>query len=381
MLQRIIFIINRENVVWLVNRYRSCFPFGMVVIDELSSFKSPKAHHFKALRNILPYITRIVGLTGTPAPNGLIDLWSQRYLLDQGLSLGKHLSQYREKYFFPNRRNGPAIYDCKLKLGVAQLIHQAISGICISMKSADYLELPSRIDHYIKVRLDKDKMKKHPDFEETLMFELKRGEEITAINAAVLSGKLRQFANGAVYKDNKNFITIHDAKLQALKEFVEQSNGNPVLIVYKFWHDLICILQALKKYNPQSLSSNDSLSNCQIVKSINCQILRYSRIGKIKKSPSFSTIPPPPSMASISSAAATPSSGLAHIGASNFTSKPMPALSPCAGLTCQRLSSHYRKHHRRRCYKISRLKICGAGIPDNVYKSWIGKSDHYTVVR
>jgi SNF2 family DNA or RNA helicase len=231
----------------------------MIVIDELSSFKSPKAQRFKALRHVLPHIERIVGLTGTPAPNGLIDLWSQIYLLDQGESLSKSLTLFRDKYFTPGRRNGPIIYDYKLKPGADQQIHQAISGICISMKSADYLELPSRIDHYIKVRLDEGTMKKYKNFEATLMLELLQGQEITAVNAAVLSGKLRQFANGAVYDENKNFITIHNAKLEALKELVEQANGNPILIFYEFRHDLIRIMQALKEYHPKSLNRSPSL--------------------------------------------------------------------------------------------------------------------------
>jgi SNF2 family DNA or RNA helicase len=279
-----IYIINRENVVWLVSQYRSLFPFDMVVIDELSSFKSPKAQRFKSLRHVLPLIKRIVGLTGTPAPNGLIDLWSQIYLLDRGESLGKRLTLFRDRYFTPGRRNGPIIYEYKLKPGADQLIHQAISGICISMRSADYLELPGRIDHYIKVMLDKDTMKKYTDFESTLMLEMIAGEEITAVNAAVLSSKLRQFANGAVYDDDKNVITIHDAKLEALKELVEQANGNPVLIFYEFRHDLIRIMQILKEFNPQSLSPKSSssnspivkLSNSQIVKSSNCQIASSS---------------------------------------------------------------------------------------------------------
>lgn len=282
-----IYIINRENVVWLVNHFRSHFPFDMIIIDELSSFKSPKAQRFKALRHVLPHVRRIVGLTGTPAPNGLIDLWSQIYLLDQGKSLGKRLTLFRDKYFTPGRRNGPIIYEYKLKPGADNEIHQAISGICISMKSADYLELPGRIDHYLKVKLDKDTMKRYTDFEATLMLELLQGHEITAVNAAVLSGKLRQFANGAVYDDDKNFITIHDVKLEALKELVEQANGDPVLIFYEFRHDLLRIMQTLKEYNPQSLSPNSpeypqsslspkspksSLSNCQIHTSSNPQI-------------------------------------------------------------------------------------------------------------
>ena len=294
-----IYIINRENVVWLVNHYGSLFPFDMIIIDELSSFKSPKAQRFKALRHTLPGIKRIVGLTGTPAPNGLIDLWSQIYLLDQGESLGKRLTLFRDKYFTPGRRNGPIIYDYKIKAGADQLIHQAISGICISMKSSDYLELPSRIDHYIKVRLDKDTMKKYADFEATLMLELINGQEITAVNAAVLSGKLRQFANGAVYDENKNFIIIHDAKLEALKELVEQANGNPVLIFYEFRHDLIRIMQTLKEFHPNILNGSPSLffkergpggefftsksssPNYQIVKLSNSQILQDWNKGKI----------------------------------------------------------------------------------------------------
>jgi SNF2 family DNA or RNA helicase len=250
-----IYIINRENVVWLVSHYGSGFPFDMIIIDELSSFKSPKAQRFKALRHVLPHIKHIVGLTGTPIPNGLIDLWSQIYLLDQGESLGKRLTLFRDKYFTPGRRNGPVIYDYKLKPGCDQLIHQAISGICISMKSADYLELPDRIDHYIKIRLDKDMMKKYADFEATLMLELMQGQEITAVNAAVLSGKLRQFANGAVYDESHNYIEMHTAKLEALKELVEQANGYPVLIFYAFRHDLSRILETLKPFNPETINS------------------------------------------------------------------------------------------------------------------------------
>ena len=250
-----IYIINRENVVWLVNQYRLHFPFDMLVIDELSSFKSPKAQRFKALRHVLPRIERIVGLTGTPAPNGLIDLWSQLYLLDQGESLDKRLTLFRDKYFTPGRRNGPIIYEYKLKPGADKEIHQAISGICISMKSADYLELPSRIDHYIKVRLDKDTMKKYSDFEATLMLELLQGQEITAVNAAVLSGKLSQFANGAIYDESHNYIELHTAKLEALKELVEQANGNPILIFYEFRHDLSRILETLKPWNPETINS------------------------------------------------------------------------------------------------------------------------------
>ena len=276
-----IYIINRENVAWLVGHYRSHFPFEMIVIDELSSFKSPKAQRFKSLRHVLPRIERIVGLTGTPAPNGLIDLWSQLYLLDQGKSLGNRLTLFRDKYFTPGRRNGPIIYEYRIKPGADKEIHQAISGICISMKSADYLELPSRIDHYIKVRLENDIMKKYTDFEATLMLELLQGQEITAVNAAVLSGKLRQFANGAVYDDDKNFITIHDAKLEALKELIEQANGNPVLIFYEFRHDLIRIMQTLKEHAPQSLSPKSSLSHCRIVKLSNSQILQEWNKGKI----------------------------------------------------------------------------------------------------
>ena len=253
-----IYIINRENVVWLVSHYKSQFPFEMIVIDELSSFKSPKAQRFKALRHVLPHIKRIVGLTGTPAPNGLIDLWSQLYLLDQGTSLGKRLTQFREKYFIPGRRNGPIIYEYKLKPASDKSIHLAISGICISMKSTDYLELPSRIDHYIKVRLDEGIMKKYRDFEETLMLELIQGQEITAVNAAVLSGKLRQFANGAIYDESHNYIALHTAKLEALKELVEQANGNPVLIFYEFRHDLSRILETLQPWNPETFG-NDTM--------------------------------------------------------------------------------------------------------------------------
>ncbi|MCY7923984.1 DEAD/DEAH box helicase [Bacillus spizizenii] len=241
-----IYVINRENVEWLVNFYGKEWPFDMVVIDELSSFKSSKAKRFRALKKVRPFIKRIVGLTGTPAPNSLIDLWPQMYLLDQGERLGKTVTSYREKYFQPDQRNRTVIYSWKLREGAEEAIHKKVSDICISMQARDWLELPERIDNVVKVRMP-DKIKaKYEQLEKDLLLPFLDGD-VVADTAAVLSNKLLQLANGAVYDENGEIQKLHDEKLNALEDIVEAANGKPILVFYSYKHDLERIQQKFKK--------------------------------------------------------------------------------------------------------------------------------------
>lgn len=249
-----IYVINRENVAWLIGYYQFAFPFDMLVIDELSSFKSPKAVRFKALKMVRPKINRVVGLTGTPAPNGFIDLWSQLYLLDMGERLGKTVTGYREKYFTPGRTNGQIVFDYKLRADSEKTISSRISDICISMKAEDYLDLPRRMDRVVTVRLSPETRKKYENFEREQILAIE-GEEVSAVNAAALSGKLLQFANGAVYGTEKNYHEIHMAKIEALKELIEAANGQPVLVFYSFRSDCDRITKHLADYKPQMLKT------------------------------------------------------------------------------------------------------------------------------
>lgn len=236
-----IYVINRENVVWLVKECGKHWPFDMVVVDELSSFKSPKSQRFKALRKVRA--KRIVGLTGTPSPNGLMDLWSEIYLLDQGERLGRTLTSYRDQYFMPDKRNQNIIFSYKPKEEAEEVIYKKLSDICISMKAEDYLELPERIDNIIPVNLQKDVEEKYKKFEKELLLPLK-DSDIVANNAAVLTNKLLQFANGAIYDENDEVVEIHNEKLKALEEIIEAASGKPVLIFYAYKHDR----DRLKKY-------------------------------------------------------------------------------------------------------------------------------------
>lgn len=257
-----IYVINRENVAWIVGLYGTAFPFDMLVIDELSSFKSAKSIRFKALRQIRPKIARVVGLTGTPAPNGLIDLWPQLYLLDQGERLGKTISGYRERYFSPGKRNGAIVYDYKIRPEAENSIHDKIADICISMKAKDWLELPERIDQNINVQLSAKEMEQYEKFEAEQILSLANTEEISAINAAALTNKLLQYANGAVYASDgtKTFHEVQNAKIEALFEDVEASNGNPFLVFYNFKHDAERILKHLKIFKPKILEGVKDLA-------------------------------------------------------------------------------------------------------------------------
>ena len=230
-----IYIINRENVAWLVENYR--WDFDMVVIDELSSFKSNKAERFKAMKHVRPKFTRIVGLTGTPAPNSLLDLWPQMYLLDMGQRLGRFIGGFRERFFVPDKRNREIIYSYKPRDGAEDAIYSLVSDICISMKAVDYLDMPERIDNRIEVAMSSKEQKLYDDFQRDMVLSI-GSEELDAVNAAALSGKLLQMANGAVYGDDKKVLPIHDRKLDALEDLVEAANGKPLLVAYWYKHDL-----------------------------------------------------------------------------------------------------------------------------------------------
>ena len=258
-----VYVINRENVVWLVSLLGGTyFPFDMVVIDELSSFKSPKAQRFKALRMVRPLMQRVVGLTGTPAPNGLIDLWSQMYLIDKGERLGKNITTYRRTYFTEGRTNGQIVFNYDIKGDSEQKIYEKIEDICISMKAEDYLQLPERIDRIVDTPLPASIMEQYKEFEKKAVMELFEEETtITAANKAAVMGKLLQYSNGAIYDAEKNYHVIHDVKLDALEEIVEVANGQPVLVFYSFKHDEERITKRLRAYKPKSLKTEKDVTD------------------------------------------------------------------------------------------------------------------------
>lgn len=237
-----IYVINRDNVVWLTEYYRNAWPFDLVVLDELSSFKNHAAKRTKALNWIRPHVKRIVGLTGTPAPNGLLDLWAQVNLLDQGQRLEKNITGYREKYFERNY-NG---FGYTAKPGADETIQRKIADICISMKAEDYLDLPDCITNVIPIVLDDKAQKQYDKLEKDFLLQVE-DTEITALNAAALTGKLLQLCNGALYDADRNVHEIHDCKIEAFMEVVEQLGGSPALVFYNFQHDLVRIKQALSK--------------------------------------------------------------------------------------------------------------------------------------
>lgn len=230
-----VYVINRENVEWLVENYR--WDFDMVVIDELSSFKSHKAKRFKALKKVRPVVKRIVGLTGTPAPNGLIDLWAEIGILDMGQRLGRFIGGYRERFFVPDKRSREMVFSYKPREGAEETIYGLLSDICISMKAVDYLEMPECIYNQVEVAMSDQEMKLYGQLEKDMLLPFADGD-IDAVNAAALSGKLMQMANGAVYDENGNVKHIHDRKMEALEDLIEAANGKPVLIAYWYKHDL-----------------------------------------------------------------------------------------------------------------------------------------------
>lgn len=242
-----IYVIGRDNVVWLVEHLQKVhkgWPFDMVVIDELSSFKNPQAKRFRALRKAMPYVKRVVGLTGTPSPNGLMDLWAEVYLLDRGERLGSTLGAYRERYFRPGARNGYVVYKWDALPGARKEIEAKISDICISMSAADYLKLPKRIDNVIPVQLSPAEMAAYKTMEAEQLLQIE-DDDIAALNAAAVMTKLLQIANGSVYAVDSKVVQIHNAKLEALEEIIDTTDG-PVLVFYSYKHDLAAIQGSVK---------------------------------------------------------------------------------------------------------------------------------------
>ena len=230
-----IYVVNRENVEWLVENGK--WDFDMVVIDELSSFKNGKAKRFKALRKVRPFVQRIVGLTGTPSPNGLMDLWAEIGILDMGKRLGRYISHFRNEYFVPDKRNQMIVFSYKPKPDAEDAIYNQISDICISMKAADYLKMPELTNNIVEVKMEDKEKAIYKKLKDEMVLDLPSGE-IDAKNAAGLTNKLLQMANGAVYAEGGKAVHIHDKKLDALEDLIEAANGKPVLVAYWFKHDI-----------------------------------------------------------------------------------------------------------------------------------------------
>lgn len=252
-----IYIINRENIQWLIEESGIPFTFDMIVIDELSSFKNHATKRFKALLKARPKVNRIVGLTGTPASNGLMDLWAEFRVLDMGQRLGRFITKYRADYFMPDKRNGQIVYSYKPLPYAEDAIYRKISDITISMKSADHLQMPALVNSEYEVHLSDEECERYDELKRDLVLTLSDGE-ITAANAASLSGKLSQMANGAIYDDSGNVIQIHDRKLDALEDIIEAANGKPILVAYWFKHDLERITEQLKALHIPHLRLDDS---------------------------------------------------------------------------------------------------------------------------
>ena len=248
-----IYISNRENVQWLVEQSGIPFTFDTVIVDELSSFKNHQSKRFKALMKVRPRIKRIVGLTGTPSANGLMDLWAEFKVLDMGQRLGRFIGMYRNNYFRPDKRNGQIIYSYKLLPGADKAIYKQISDITISMKATDHLKMPELVMNTHTVELSDDEREHYDELKQTLVLQLPE-KEITVANAAALTGKLLQMANGAIYDDDGDHIHIHDRKLDALEDLIEGANGKPVLVAYWFKHDLERIKSRFKVREMKSSS-------------------------------------------------------------------------------------------------------------------------------
>ena len=255
-------ILNRENIRWLVEESGIPFNFDMLVIDELSGFKNHQTKRFKALMKVRPKVKRIVGLTGTPSSNGLMDLWAEFRLLDMGQRLGRFIGQYRTAYFQPDKRNGMVVYSYKPLPQAEKQIYDKISDITISMKAIDYLQMPELLMTESRVQLSKQEAERYKQLKQDLVLDLPEGE-ITATNAAALSNKLCQMSNGAIYDDENNMIPIHSRKLDALEDMIESANGKPVLVAYWFKHDRTRITERLRKLGVvyQEIKSAESIKN------------------------------------------------------------------------------------------------------------------------
>lgn len=250
-------IINRENLQWLIESSGFPFDYDMVIIDELSSFKNHNSKRFKSLLKVRPSVKRIIGLTGTPSSNGLMDLWAEFRLLDLGKRLGRFITEYRNNYFVPDKRNGQIIYSYKPQPYAEERIYSQISDITISMKSTDHLQMPELITSQYEVQLSEEEEKRYEELKADFILELPEGE-ITAANAASLTGKLSQLANGAIYDDDGNIIEFHDRKLDALEDLIEAANGKPLLVAYWFKHDL----QRIKKrFHVREIKSSKDITD------------------------------------------------------------------------------------------------------------------------
>lgn len=254
-------IINRDNVAWLVKQYADKWPFDMVVVDELSSFKSHDSQRFKALKRVMPQVKRFIGLTGTPAPNDLIDLWPQMYLIDRGERLGRTVTMFRQRYFNPGWTNGHIVYKWNLKPGGEEEIFAKIGDVCMSLSGDDWLSVPDRIDTQTPVTLPPKLMKEYKTLERDMILQLENQGTITAPSAAVVTNKLMQFANGAIYDENRKVHEIHRLKLEALEALVESANGKPVIVFYAYQHDLSRIQETLKDYEPRILEKSQDISD------------------------------------------------------------------------------------------------------------------------
>lgn len=250
-----VYIINRENVSWLIENGQ--WDFDTVVIDELSSFKSNKAQRFKTLKKVRPKVQRVIGLTGTPAPNSLLDLWPQLYLLDMGQRLGRFIGGYRERFFKPDKRNREIIYSYKTRDGAEEKIYELISDVCISMKAVDFLDMPEKVYNRIEVSMEKKEQQLYDRFQKDMVLSL-GGEDVDAINAAGLSNKLLQMANGAVYGEEKKVLRIHDRKLDALEDLIEAANGKPILVAYWYKHDLARIR---KRFDVRTIDTPEDIDD------------------------------------------------------------------------------------------------------------------------
>lgn len=255
-----IYIINRENVDWLVSN--TTFDYDMIVIDELSSFKNHQSKRFKALMKVRPKVKRIVGLTGTPASNGLMDLFAEFKLLDMGERLGRFIGQYRNEYFKPDKQNGYVVYSYKPLPDAEERIYDKISDITVSMKAIDHLKMPELVSTEHIVNMSDTEKEKYKELKDELILEV-QDTEITAANAAALSNKLCQMSNGAIYDDENNIIPIHSRKLDALEDIIESANGKPVLVAYWFKHDRMRITERLSKIGIvyQEIKSAQSIKN------------------------------------------------------------------------------------------------------------------------
>lgn len=252
-----IYIINRENIPWLVEKSKLPFDFDMVVIDELSSFKNYSSKRFKSLMKVRPKVKRIIGLTGTPSSNGLMDLFAEFKILDMGVRLGRFIGQYRNAYFTPDKMNGPIVYSYKPLPSAEKIIYEKISDITISMKATDHLKMPKLIECETVVQMSEKEKKSYTTLKKELVLSIPNGE-ITAANAASLSNKLSQMANGAIYFEDNEFVTIHDRKLDTLEDLIESANGKPLLVAYWFKHDLERIKE---RFDVREIKTSDDIKD------------------------------------------------------------------------------------------------------------------------